>query len=46
VKAIHSCNQKGWSLVAPLLDLIEGLTVARVGSLVEDLSVVKFPLGA
>ena len=26
MKAIQLCDQEGWSLAAPLLDLIEGLT--------------------
>jgi len=29
MKVIHLCNQKGWSLAPPLLDLIYGLTAAR-----------------
>ena len=42
VKAIHLCDQKGWSLTAPLLDLISGLTATEEGSLSGDPSLVKF----
>jgi len=37
VKAIHLCDQKGWSLAAPLLDPIE-----RLG---KNLFLVIAPLG-
>jgi len=40
VKAIYLCDWKGWSLAAPLLDLIEGLTAPGEGFLVGDLSLV------
>ena len=36
VKAIHVCDLKGWSLAAPLLDLIEGLTANGEGFLIGD----------
>ena len=42
MKAIHLCDQKGWSLAAPLLDLISGLTATEEGSLSGDPSLVKF----
>jgi len=36
VKAVQLCDQKAWSLAAPLLDLIEGLTATGEGALVGD----------
>ena len=33
MKAIQLCDQKGWSLAAPLLGPIEGLTATGEGSL-------------
>ena len=44
MKAIQLCDQKGWSLAAPLLDLIKGLTATGEGLLVRDLSLVKLSL--
>ena len=45
MKAIQLCDRKGWSLAAPLLDLIEGLTAIGEGSLLGDPSLVKlFPV--
>jgi len=41
VKAIHLCDWKGWSLAAPLLDLVYGLTASGEGSLFGDPSLVK-----
>jgi len=41
VKAIQLCDRKGWSLAAPLLDLIEGLTAIGEGSLSGDPSLVE-----
>ena len=38
MKAIQLCDQKGWSLPAPLLDPIEGLTAAGEGFLSRDAS--------
>ena len=42
MRAIQLCDCKGWSLAAPLLGLIEGLTATGEGSLVGDSSVVEF----
>ena len=42
MKAIQLCDRKEWSLAAPLLDLIEGLTATGEGSLSGDPSLVKF----
>ena len=36
MKAVQLCDQKGWSLAAPLLDLIEGLTANGEGFLIGD----------
>ena len=44
VKAIQLCDQKGWSLAAPLLDLTEGLTATGKGSLVGNPSLMEFSL--
>ena len=41
MKAIQLCDCKGWSLAAPLLGLIEGLTAPGEGSLLGDPSLVK-----
>ena len=46
MKAIQVCDRKGWSLAAPLLDLIEGLTATGEGPLVGDPSLVEFSLQA
>ena len=40
MKAIQLCDRKEWSLAAPLLDLIEGLTATGEGSLSGDPSLV------
>ena len=42
VKAIQLCDQKGWSLAAPLLGFIEGLTATGEGFLSGDPSLVEF----
>ena len=42
MKAIQLCDQKGWSLAASLLDLIEGLTATGEGFLSGDPSLVEF----
>ena len=42
VKATHLCDWKGWSLAAPLLDPISGLTAPGEGFLVGDPSLVGF----
>jgi len=44
VRAIQRCDQEGWSLAAPLLGLVEGLTATGEGSLVGVPSVVEFSL--
>ena len=44
MKAIQLCDRKGWSLAAPLLDLIKGLIVTGEGSLVGDLFLVELSL--
>ena len=44
VKAIQLCDRKGWSLAAPLLDLIEGLAACGGGSLSGDPSLVEVSL--
>jgi len=44
VKAMQLCDRKGWSLAAPLLDLIKGLIVTGEGSLVGDLFLVELSL--
>ena len=41
MKAICLCGRKGWSLAAPLLDLIQGLTATEVVFIFVDLSLVK-----
>ena len=41
MKVIQLCDQEGWSLVAPLLDLIEGLTPTGEGCLFGVFSLVK-----
>ena len=46
MKAVQLCDRKGWSLAAPLLDPIEGLTATGEGSLVGDSSPVEFSLPA
>ena len=46
MKAIQLCDRKGWSLAAPLLDLIEGLTPTGEGSLAGDPSLGEFSLQA
>ena len=42
VKAMQLCDRKGYSLAAPLLDLIEGLIPIGEGSLVGDPSLEEF----
>ena len=42
VKAVQLCDRKGYSLAAPLLDLIEGLIPIGEGSLVGDPSLEEF----
>jgi len=42
VEAIQLCDRKGWSLAAPLLGFIEGLTATGEGFLSGDPSLVEF----
>ena len=42
MKAMQLCDRKGYSLAAPLLDLIEGLIPIGEGSLVGDPSLEEF----